>query len=380
MKLKKAKKLYYSDKIRDCHSRKNSWEILKLLLPNKSTDSFNSMNSKNDKIANEFNKHFANVAASICTNEYVPILEERPVCYENSFELSPVDIADVLKEIFALKNKKSTGVDGISTFVLKLCGPEIVRSITYLINRSISEGAVPTRWKIGKIIPLFKKGDKANPDHYRPISLLPCVSKLLERVVQRQLTRFLSNNNLLAKQQSGFRSNHSTTTTLIKVTDDWLMSLDKGMYTGTVFVDLQKAFDLVDHGILLAKLTSGVGLQGSSLNWFRSYLNGRRIITSINNTLSSELPLTHGVAQGSILGPILFLIFINDMPSCFEKCSVHLYADDTVIYYSDKDPCNIENVLNIELHKLYSWMNCNKLKINCTKTVSMLTGTKHMLT
>ena len=141
-------------------------------------------------------------------------------------------------------------------------------------------------------------------------------------------------------------------------------------HAGTVFVDLQKAFDLVDHGILLAKLTSCVGLQGSSLNWFISYLNGIRIITSINNTLSSELPLTHGVPQGSILGPILFLIFINDMPSCFEKCSVHLYADDTVIYYSDKDPCNIENVLNIELHKLYSWMNCNKLKINCTKTFS----------
>ena len=185
------------------------------------------------------------IAFFVCFGR-LPPLTEYP-----RYATAPVDIADVLKEMFALKNKKSTGVDGISTFVLKLCGPEIVRSITYLINRSISEGVVPTRWKIGKIIPLFKKGDKANPDHYRPISLLPCVSKLLERVVQRQLTRFLSNNNLLAKQQSGFRSNHSTTTTLIKVTDDWLMSLDKGMYTGTVFVDLQKAFDLVDHGILL---------------------------------------------------------------------------------------------------------------------------------
>lgn len=298
---------------------------------------------------------------------------------ENSFELSPVTELDVLKEMYALKNKKSAGVDGISSFILKLCGPEIVRSITYIINRSIYEGVVPSKWKTAKIIPLFKKGDKANPDHYRPISLLPCVSKLLERVVQRQLVRYLSDNNILAKQQSGFRSKHSTSTTLIKVTDDWLMSLDQGMYTGTVFVDLQKAFDLVDHEILLAKLTSYIGLNGTSLKWFYSYLNGRRIITSINNTLSSELPVTHGVPQGSILGPILFLIFINDMPTCFGKCSVHLYADDTVIYYSDKDPRTIESVLNYELQKLDIWMNHNKLKINCTKTVCMLIGTKHML-
>ena len=164
-------------------------------------------------------------------------LNNRPT-NKNPLELSPVTEMDVLKEIFALKNKKSAGIDGISSYILKLCSFEIVKGITLIINRSIREGKVPTRWKIAKITPLFKKGDKANPDHYRPISLLPCVSKLLERVIQRQLVRYLLDNNILSKYQSGFRSKHSTSTALIKVTDEWLMALDNGMYTGSVFIGM----------------------------------------------------------------------------------------------------------------------------------------------
>ena len=287
-------------------------------MPKKSNESINCTNSSNEELAEKFNSHFANVASScIFENESVSAAVHNTAVetlhtfdQENSFKLCPVTESDVLKEIFALKNKKSFGVDGISSFILKLCGPEIVKSIVYLINKSICEGVVPTTWKIAKIIPLFKKGDKANPDHYRPISLLPCVSKLLERVVQRQLVRYLSENNILAKQQSGFRSNHSTSTSLVKVTDDWLMALDNGLYTGTVFVDLQKAFDLVDHDILLSKLISYTGLTGTSLEWFHSYLHGRRIRTSINNTLSSELLVTHGVPQGSIFWAPFYFYYL----------------------------------------------------------------------
>ena len=374
---------YYTEKIKESQGRAQSWEILKLLMSAKCSDSVNNSNDKNEnvKLANKFNTHFANVANSRTYDDNVtnmaPVKEAN--CNPNPLELSLVTEMDVLKEIYALKNKKSAGIDGISSYILKLCAFETVKGITYIINRSIFEGKVPTRWKIAKITPLFKKGDKDNPDHYRPISLLPCVSKLLERVIQRQLIRYLLNNNILSKCQSGFRSKHSTSSALIKVTDEWLMSLDSGMYSGSVFIDLQKAFDLVDLDILLEKMVSILGIKGKSLTWFSSYLFGRHILTSINNTLSSELPMTHGVPQGSILGPTLFLLFINDMPNCLKKCSVHLYADDTVIYYSDKDPNVIETILNAELQQLQNWMCRNKLKINCTKTVSMLMGTKRML-
>ena len=379
--IKRAKKSYYAEKIRDSQGRSKSWEILKLLMPQKSSDPMQDTGD-NETLANKFNNHFANVAKSLAPKD--DRIKNTPItsgnkCNDKSFKLSLVSEADVLKEICALKNKKSVGVDGISPYILKLCSFELVKCLTFIVNRSISEGCVPQRWKIAKIIPIFKKGDKSNPDHYRPISLLPCVSKVLERVIQRQLIQFLIDNDILSKHQSGFRARHSTTTTLIKVTDDWLMSLDQGMYIGTVFVDLQKAFDLVDLDILLEKLTTILNLKGPSLNWFYSYLKGRHITTSINGKLSAELPVTHGVPQGSILGPILFLLFINDMPNCFSKCTVHLYADDTVVYCADKNPKKIESILNEDLKKLYDWMSCNKLRVNCSKTVCMLIGTKSML-
>ena len=192
-------------------------------------------------------------------------------------------------------------MDGISSYILKTCATEIFRIIAYLINKSITDGVVPCQWKIAKIIPLHKKGDKCQPDNYRPISLLPCVSKLLERVVQKQLLNYLNDNDILVKEQSGFRSKHSTTTALIKVTDKWLEAIDQGKCTGCVFVDLHKAFDTVNHQILIKKL-SDIGVQVTSIIWFQNYLMKRRIRTSIGQTLSEELSLDYGVPQGSILG------------------------------------------------------------------------------
>ena len=283
-----------------------------------------------------------------------------------------------MNEINKLKNKKSVGIDGISVQILKSCADILIQTITYIINKSIKEGKVPSSWKIAKVIPLHKKGDKSNPDNYRPISLLPCMSKLMERIIQLQLLNYLKANNILVPFQSGFRASHSTVTALIKVTDDWLLAMDEGMYTGALFVDLRKAFDVVDHKELLKKL-SAIGQNGVALQWFKNYLSDRRIVTMVNDTLSDEKVLTHGVPQGSLLGPLLFVIFINDLSSVFRSCHVHLYADDTVIYYSDKNVNVIESVLNTELQALDKWMSHNKLLVNYDKTVSMLLGTRHML-
>ena len=206
---------------------------------------------------------------------------------------------------------------------------------------------------------------------------MPCASKVMERIVQQQLLNYLKSHSLLSRNQSGFPPKHSTVTALATVTDDWFYSF-YGEYTGVIFVDLQKAFDMVDHLILLSKLEC-MGVTGIELQWFKSYLSNRRIRTSVNNELSEERFITKGVPQGSLLGPLLFIVFINDINSVFSNCKAHLYADDTVIYYSNKNPKIIENVLNKELGHLEAWMVKNELKINYDKTVCMLLGTNHML-
>ena len=307
---------------------------------------------------------------------YITFTHQSPC--DDILHFNVVSEADVMIEIRKLKNKKSVGVDGICILILKTCADILLKSITHLINKSIVHGKVPRAWKIAKVIPIHKKGDKSNPDNYRPISLLPCITKVLERVIQLQLLHHLQTYNILVPVQSGFRAKHSTVTALVKVTDEWLMAMDKGVYTGTIFVDLRKAFDMVDHALLLKKLSS-IGVTGTALNWFESYLSERRIVTVVNNATSNERSLSHGVPQGSILGPLLFTIFINDLPDIFKRSSVHLYADDTVIYFSHGDAKEVQSVLNSEMLKLDDWMRTNNLFINYTKTVCMLFGTRYML-
>ena len=278
-----------------------------------------------------------------------------------------------------MSNKKSTGVDNISMLMIKMAIPTIVPSLTSIFNRSLSEQVFPTNWKRSKIIPIHKSGDKNSPNNYRPISILPSVSKILEKLVQVQLSDYLKCYSILSEAQSGFRKSHSTISTLIKVTDDWLAAMDQGLYTGAVFIDLRKAFDTVDPHIMLKKL-SNIGVPADCLQWFTSYLTDRRICTLFNSSTSAESNIEYGVPQGSIHGPLLFIIYIDDIVKHLNHCSVHLYADDTVIYFSHKNISTIESVLNSELQGIFTWLCNSKLSLNCDKTVSMLFGSHKMLT
>ena len=284
-----------------------------------------------------------------------------------------------MKTILGMSNKKSTGVDNISMLMIKMAIPTIVPSLTSIFNRSLSEQVFPTNWKRSKIIPIHKSGDKNSPNNYRPISILPSVSKILEKLVQVQLSDYLKCYSILSEAQSGFRKSHSTISTLIKVTDDWLAAMDQGLYTGAVFIDLRKAFDTVDPYIMLKKL-SNIGVPADCLQWFTSYLTDRRICTLFNSSTSAESNIEYGVPQGSILGPLLFIIYIDDIVKHLNHCSVHLYADDTVIYFSHKNISTIESVLNSELQGIFTWLCNSKLSLNCDKTVSMLFGSHKMLT
>ena len=211
-------------------------------------------------------------------------------------------------------------------------------------------------------MPLYKKGCKTDPQNYRPISLLPLISKIIEKIVHNQTQSFLDENNILYNFQSGFRKKFSTDTCLGFLNDKISKGFDSGLYTGMILIDLQKAFDTIDHEILLEKMVY-IGFSEQVINWFRSYLFNRTFKVKVGKTLSDAGKLSCGVPQGSILGPLLFLLYINDMPQAL-SCDLLLYADDSCIVYQHKDINEIERALNKNFSDLCDWFLDNKLSIH----------------
>ena len=289
------------------------------------------------------------------------------------FELEEVQESYVLAQLQTLKTNKAIGLDKISARLLKCASCSISKSVTRLLNLSIKNNNFPKIWKCAKVTALFKSGERSNPTNYRPISVLPTLNKILERTVHSQLYSHLITNNLITSKQFGFRQRYSTITALTNFADETLSNMECGRLCGAVFLDLSKAFDTVDHSILLHKLKA-MGVSSSTVGWFESYLSNRMQQTSCGSELSDALPLTFGVPQGSILGPLLFLVYINDLPSITNKCNVSLYADDTVLYCCASDVNDLEKNLNEDLFKLAIWLNENKLTLNLNKTRSMIIG------
>ena len=250
--------------------------------------------------------------------------------------------------------------------------------LTGLINKSFTDGVFPGVWKCAKVTALFKDGDKSLKDNYRPISILPTISKIIERSAHIQLSSFLEENRLLSQSQFGFRLKRSTSTALIAFTDQVVESMDKGCATGTVFLDLRKAFDTVDHLLLNNKLKSP-GIAGKSLEWFNSYLSGRVQQTMCVNALSPPAKITMGVPQDSILGPLLFLVYINGIQSELQHSKITMFADDMAFYCHENSPTNLQSKLNADLAAITSWLHDNKLTLNVTKSKFMVIGGRNKL-
>ena len=288
-------------------------------------------NNENNIIANAFNNYFAKVAINIQSSirfskkqyyDYLP-----PLNIE-SFFLTPTDSTEVSNIIFSLNQNKSDGPNIIPIKILKLLNKDIPDQLAILFNQSFSSGIFPSILKTSKIIPIYKKGSKLECSNYRRISLLSNIDKILERLMYNRFYNFLEKKEIIFSLQFGFRQKYSTTHALIHLTDKIRHEIDKGNYACGIFVDFQKAFHTVDHHILLKKLEY-YGVRGISNKWFASYLSNRKQFVSINGYKSNLADVKWGVAQSSILGPLLFLIYINDLHAAIKYSEVHHFADDT---------------------------------------------------
>ena len=293
----------------------------------------------------------------------------------HSFTLSPVSRHFVLKQLQSLNPNKAVGLDGISSKFLRDACDTIVEPVCHIINLSIITEVVPNGFKQAKVIPLFKKGSKLDPGNYWPVSVLNVFSKLLKRAVHNQLNEYLEKKSILYHKQSGFRSRFSTDSCLIGLTDYVKSEVKRGNFVGMILIDLAKAFDTVDHDVLLSKLEA---VSVTSVLWFRSYLSDHEQCIEVNGVRSDFLPITCGVQQGSILGPQLFLLYINDMCTSVE-CDLSLYADDSALIYSHSDPYFIARHLSAQLASCKTWLIDNRLSLHVGKTESILFGSSQKL-
>jgi hypothetical protein len=257
--------------------------------------------------------------------------------------------------------------------MLKYTALDLSPVLCLIVNQSLSTGIFPDKLKIAKVIPLYKKDDPCCMNNYRPISLLPCLSKIFEKVVFKQLYNYFQLNNLFFEGQYGYRKNHSTELAASELVDRVYKHLDDGYISLALFLDLSKAFDSLNHEILLDKL-SRYGVQLSALCWFKDYLSQRYQYVDYCGTSSELLPITTGVPQGSILGPLLFLIYINDIHTSSPFFDFVLFADDTTLLapLSCDTNTNISDTINSELDKINTWLDANQLNLNTSKTKYML--------
>jgi len=254
----------------------------------------------------------------------------------------------------------------------------VAEPISNIINCSLINGVYPDPLKIAKVCPIFKNGEKNLFVNNRPISVLPSFSKIFEKVVFNRMMNYLTVKNIISCSQYGFRQKYSTYMPIIDLFDKLSVSVDRSEFSVGLFIDLSKAFDTLDHNILLGKLEH-YGIRGIVLSWFRSYLDCRKQYVSVNGTSSTLQNISCGVPQGSILGPLLFIVYINDIVNCSDILHFILFADDTNLVYSNTKSVSLKTALNAEPYKLSKWFCVNKLYLNIKKTNYLIFGYKHLL-
>lgn len=385
--IRAAKQLHWTNSFKSCEKDiKATWKQINNLL--------NKNNNKNDvtnhfitndnvtltnanEIANSFNEYFTNVGPNL-SNKITPCSRQPSTFLPNlnlvgSLFLRPTSAEEIAKIIQKFKSKSSYGYDEISPKMLKSTFQPILRPLTHICNLSLRNGIFPDQMKLAKVIPIHKNGPKSSFTNYRPVSLLPTFSKILERLVYNRLQNYLKTNDLLTPCQFGFRENLSTDLAILKLQDLISRTLNKKHKALGLFLDLSKAFDTLNHHTLLDKLYH-YGIRGIAHKWFSSYLYGRKQFTYFKQIRSDTLHISTGVPQGSILGPLLFILYINDIAQTASNAQFIIFADDTnIIFPFEKSITpSINQNINDQLKEISDWFSANKLSINVSKTKFMI--------
>lgn len=397
--IRKSKANYHRNLFKETlKSPKDFWSRIKRTYPVKdkisAPKSFlvnNSMTTDKLFIANSFCEYFGSVAKSLqdtvmklCFPTWKTYSFNFLTGFVNPsglrFTFTEVNQQQILQIVRSLKSSKSPGLDEIPPRLIIDAADELIVPLTMLINSSLRSGTFPTCEKQAKVLPVYKGNEKSKLDNYRPVSVTTVFSKIIEKVVYNQLSDYLESNNLICPNQFGFRPNRSTNHAVIRLVDDMRINMDNGLHTGVVFMDFRKAFDTIQHACLLEKLPY-YGIESVELEWIKDYLFNRSQTVIFDNVKSSPLPVTHGVPQGSVIGPLLFNILINDISQVVDKAEIILYADDTAIYYAHKDPKMIQETLENQCNIIYEWLGDNNLYLNLNKgkTEFVLFGTPQRL-
>ena len=374
-----SKRLFYQEQFDAAKGNiKKNWEIINNILNRKKTNiqsnSFlidNSMTNDKIKIANGFNNFFAIVGKTLARK--IPVSNIRPLDFltnltqnANSIFLNPV-IPDELIKLLSQLNKSASGYDDFQPLIVKQCKDIILDPLLHIYNQSFQKGIFPEQLKVAKVTPIYKKESTHLFTNYRPISILSVFSKILEKLMHARLISFINRFEILYTNQFGFREKRSTSMAILTFVEKLRTALDNGEYGIGLFLDFSKAFDTVDHQILLQKLEF-YGVRGIALNWVKTYLSNRIQRTNYKNIISNPEIISCGVPQGSVLGPLFFILYINDIYLTSPDLFFILFADDTNVLITGPNLLDITNILNRELKTIENWLTANKLSLNIKKT------------
>ena len=385
--MKVAEKQHYHDLLVEySNDIKKSWVVIKSIINKNKKPHIqgrfkigeNLITSDKELISNKFNDFFINIGPTLAKS--IPCVNKSPPSYlgnrlTESIYLAPVNENEIGQLIKSLKDT-TAGFDDLNSMCLKISSRFLLKPLTHICNLSISQGIFPEQLKIANVILLYKSDDSMSFNNYRPVSVLCVLSKIFEKIMYNRVAAFLEIFKILHDNQYGFRKKSSTHVALLTFIDKVIEAIEKGEYAIGVFLDFSKAFDTVDHQILLNKLDH-YGIRVCALSWFKSYLSRRLQYVTYNGSQSSQQMIKCGVPQGSILGPLLFLIYINDLCIVCKSTEPVLFADDTNLFSSGSNAISLQDGVNNDLAIIAEWLKVNKLSLNIKKTHFMCFSAKN---